>query len=245
MSSVSLVRAADAHRAVHAHMHLDGDRRADTARAQVVRLPHFGIRRNDTQDFLFHILRKRTFQKFVESGANQVERDLENENRHDERRDRVGDAPLIAQKIGAPDAGERSQRRKGVAAVMPCVGRSCSDSTGGLRAPYSGKESPFDDDGTAAATVPRCRTGQQPSVETTRITDAVRQESPTPTAASAQADDDRGERLVFAVAVVVPRPGVWRKSWRRRSPPHRWPCRRTNGRRRPPWRRLSRIPPRV
>ena len=116
------VGARHGHRPVHADVHFDGNRGPDAAGPQVVRLTHLGIGRHDAQNLLLHIGRKRTLQQLVQPRADQIEGHLEDEHRHDERRDGVGDTPLLAQKIGAGDADERPQRRQGVAAVVPGIG---------------------------------------------------------------------------------------------------------------------------
>ena len=101
------VGARHGHRPVHADVHFDGNRGPDAAGPQVVRLTHLGIGRHDAQNLLLHIGRKRTLQQLVQPRADQIEGHLEDEHRHDERRDGVGDTPLLAQKIGAGDADER------------------------------------------------------------------------------------------------------------------------------------------
>ena len=101
------VGARHGHRPVHADVHFDGNRGPDAAGRQVVRLTHLGIGRHDAQNLLLHIGRKRTLQQLVQPRADQIEGHLEDEHRHDERRDGVGDTPLLAQKIGAGDADER------------------------------------------------------------------------------------------------------------------------------------------
>ena len=52
------------HLSVHADVHLDGDRGADAARAQVVGLADLGIRRDDSENLLLDILRQRLFEQF-------------------------------------------------------------------------------------------------------------------------------------------------------------------------------------
>lgn len=116
------MRVGNAHRAVDAHVHLDGDRGADAARAQVVRRADLGVGRDDRENLLLDIRGQRLFEQFAQPRADQVQCDLEDEDRNEQRRDRVGDAPLLAEEVGAADAGEGAQRREGVAAVVPGVG---------------------------------------------------------------------------------------------------------------------------
>ena len=185
-------------------MNLDGDRSPDTAGPQVVRLPHAGICRDDLQDLLLHVRRKRTLQQFVEPRANQVESHLEDKHRHDERCNRIGDAPLLAQEIGTGDTDQRTQRRQCVAAVMPGIGHDARTVDRAAFANGITVENFFGDDRQHGRHKgDQSRPGQQPAVDhDPDVPDAV-DENPGPHDSQRKAYDDRGEGLVFAVAVIV------------------------------------------
>ena len=57
----------------------------------------------DVQYLLLGCGGKGVFEQFSEAASQQVERDLEDKDRNDEGCQRIGDAPLVAQKIGEPD----------------------------------------------------------------------------------------------------------------------------------------------
>mgnify|MGYP001664119910 CR=1 FL=1 len=103
-------------------VHFDGNRGPDTARSQVVRLPHLGIGRNDSQNLLLRLVGQRTLEQLPEPRADQVESNLEDKDCDDQRCDGIGDAPPLPEEIGTSDTRQRPQRRKGVAAVMPGIG---------------------------------------------------------------------------------------------------------------------------
>lgn len=117
-----LMGAEHAHPRIDADMGFDGDGGSDTACAQMVRFGHLLRVGQDVQYLLLGCGGKGVFEQFSEAASQQVERDLEDKDRNDEGCQRIGDAPLVAQKIGEPDTRQGADRRKCVAAVVPGVG---------------------------------------------------------------------------------------------------------------------------
>ena len=199
------MRVGNAHRAVDAHVHLDGDRGADAARAQVVRRADLGVGCDDREDLLLDIRGQRLFEQLAQPRADQVQCDLEDEDRNEQRRDRVGDAPLLAEEVGAADAGEGAQRREGVAAVVPGVGydaRTVDPAADAHRVAVENLLGDDRDDGRHEGD--GTRTGQRAALEDRADGADARREDADADRREGEADDDRGEGLVLAVAVVVP-----------------------------------------
>ena len=169
-----------------------------------MRLTHLGIGRHDAQNLLLHIGRKRTLQQLVQPRADQIEGHLEDEHRHDERRDGVGDTPLLAQKIGAGDADERPQRRQGVAAVVPGIGHDARAVDRTAFTDGVAVENLLDDDRHPSRHEGhQPRPGQQSAVDHDADVADAAGENPGPHDPQREAYDDRGEGFVLPVAVIV------------------------------------------
>ena len=163
-----------------------------------------GIRRNDSEDLLLDILRQRLFEQFAQARADEVEGDLEDEDRHDQGRNGVGDPPFRAEEIGTADSGQRPERRKGVAAVVPGIGH---DTRALERTALPHRITVEDLLGQDRNNRGDERHGARPRKaaaldDDPNSLDAVEQD-PGADDAERQADDDRGEGFVLPVSVVV------------------------------------------
>lgn len=123
------MRLPDGHLPIDPNVHLDGDRGPDAARAEVVGLFNGGIGGDDPQNLRLGLGGERLFEQLAEARTDQIESDLEDEDGDNERRNRIGDTPLLSEKKGAADADQRSKRRKRIAALATTLGLSIARPT--------------------------------------------------------------------------------------------------------------------
>ena len=118
----AFVRSGERKGSVHADVKFNGVTATNTARAQVVRIVYVGKAADNVEYFFFHFLGQGGLQQFVESLMHQFPCYVEDEERDNQRSQRVEHCPAVAKQNVASDADECSDRGKCIAAVVPCVG---------------------------------------------------------------------------------------------------------------------------
>ena len=162
------------------------------------------IGRDQRQDVFLLLAGQRFFEQFVHPHFHQLPRHAQDQQRHDDRRRGVCQPPAAAQEIGAADSDERAYRRERVAAVMPCVGHDRGAVDPSADARRVAIERFFGDDRYDGR--PQCHDARLCRKEASReVADrcASAPQQLDSHACKRYADDERGQRFVFPVAVVV------------------------------------------
>ena len=117
-----LVGVFKRHIAVQAHVRLDGYAVADATGAEIVRLAHLRETVNNVFYLAFGLFRKGTVREFAGTDLQQVPGNLYQHCAHHDGCQRIQHRPALSEQDGAAYAYGCTYGRKGVAAVMPGVG---------------------------------------------------------------------------------------------------------------------------
>src|SRR5574344_1349783 len=106
----------------HPQVHLDGYMTAYTACTQMVHLARHGFACHYRLNLAFHLSRQTLFEQFASRLLGELPCRAYDEHAHYNSRYGVEHCPFLTKQYGSANAHCRTNRREGIAAVVPCVG---------------------------------------------------------------------------------------------------------------------------